>query len=414
MVTDGGQDGFSLEDVFDAYFKCRIRKRNSCNAIEFEADYERKCIDLWQEINSRTYHPSRSIAFVVTKPVRREVFAADFRDRVVHHLIAGRIEPLFERQFIHDAYSTRKKKGTLYGIQRLEYFIRSCSEDYTKDCYVMKIDIQSFFMSIPKDKLYQKVERFLKLRYEGADLPLLLYLLRETVFNCPEKNCVRKSDRSEWDGLPPGKSLFYTDGNRGLPIGNLTSQLLAQFYLDELDHLVTEQWGVKYYGRYVDDMVLVHPLKKHLLEVRSRIARWLEWNGLKLHPNKMYLQHYTKGVLFIGGMVLPGRKYIGKRTVGECYEAIDRQNRLAARYPDYVRTHGEEFVSTVNSYLGVMRHFASFSLRQKLMKRVGSEWWKIVWFAGHIEKVVLKTAYKPVTCKMQEVHEVFYEKMETE
>ena len=314
----------SLEDVFSAYFDCRLRKRNTCNATAFEVDYERECIELWREINSGTYRPSRSIAFIVTHPVRREVFAADFRDRVIHHLIAKRLEPLLESTFIRDAYSTRKGKGTLYGILRLEEFIKTCSEGYTKDCYVMKIDIQSFFMSIPKYALYDVTEKFLQEHYHANDLGILLFLLRKTIFNRPEKNCIRRCPRSKWHDLPYGKSLFDTDGTRGLPIGNLTSQLLAQLYLDELDHLITEQWGITFYGRYVDDMVMVHTSKEHLMEVRKRIAEWLISHGLSIHPRKMYLQHYKKGVLFIGSMLLPGRKYVGKRTLGMSYQAIER------------------------------------------------------------------------------------------
>lgn len=395
--------GISLEDVFEAYFECRKKKRNTCNALAFESDYERKCVELWKEINSGTYHPSRSIAFIINKPVKREVFAADFRDRIVHHLIARRIVPLLEAQFINDSYSTRKGKGTLYGIKMVEEHIRSCSENYTADCYILKIDIRSFFMKISKQCLYDITSDFLHDRYTGNDLHMLLYLLRETIFNRPEKNCIRRSPQKSWRGLPKDKSLFHTDGSCGLPIGNLTSQLLALNFLDELDHLITEAWGVKHYGRYVDDMVLVHASKEHLLTVKGKIAKWLSAHGLSLHPRKVYLQHYTKGVLFIGSMIMPGRKYLGNRTVGYCFNAIDRFNRLAASSPDYVLSHGEEFVSTINSYLGMMRHFSSYKIRRKIMQRVGKEWWKVVYFEGPIAKAVLKNRYNPAVCKMVEI-----------
>ena len=405
LFSDEETGGISLEDVFEAYFECRKKKRNTCNALAFESEYERKCVELWYKINSGTYHPSRSIAFIINKPVKREVFAADFRDRIVHHLIARRIVPLLEEQFINDSYSTRKGKGTLYGILKIEEHIRQCSENYTKDCHILKIDIRSFFMKISKQRLYDITAEFLKARYTESDLPMLLYLLRKTVFNRPERNCIRRSAPKEWRGLPKDKSLFHTDGSFGLPIGNLTSQLLALNYLDELDHLITEKWGVEHYGRYVDDMVLVHPSREHLLEVKSRISEWLSGCGLVLHPRKMYLQHYSKGVLFIGGMILPGRKYLSKRTLGFCYDAIDRLNRLAASSPDYALTHGEEFVSTVNSYLGMMRHFASYKLRYKVMKRIGKEWWRVVYFEGPITKAILKNRYKPATCKCKEVRD---------
>ena len=149
--------------------------------------------------------------------------------------------------------------------------------------------------------------------------------------------------------------------------------------------------------------MLVHPSKERLLAVKANIAAWLTAHGLSLHPRKMYLQHYTKGVLFVGGMILPGRKYLSNRTVGFCYDAIDRLNRLAESSPDYVLTHGEEFVSTVNSYLGMMRHFASYNQRRKVMTRVGKEWWRVVCFEGHIEKAVLKRRYRPAERKKREI-----------
>ncbi len=387
--------GISLEEVFEAYFDCRKRKRGTCNALAFEVNYERECIDLWRDINAGTYRPSRSIAFVVTKPVKREVFAADFRDRVVHHLIARRVEPLFEQRFIDDSYSTRKGKGTLYGINRVEGFICECSRDYTEDCYVMKIDIRSFFMNIPKQPLYDKLSRFLCERYTGDDLPMLLYLIRETIFNRPEKHCVRRSPRSLWKGLPPEKSLFASDGTHGLPIGNLTSQLMALFYLDELDHLVTERWGIGYYGRYVDDMLFVHPSKERLLAVRLKVEEWLSRNGLSLHPRKMYLQHYTKGVLFIGGMLLPGRKYISRRTVSFCLEALGRMNAAADTDFGYTLSDGAHFIQVLNSYLGMMRHFHTYNRRKIIMAHIGEAWWRVAYVEGSVRKAVLKREYRP-------------------
>ena len=157
-----------MEDVFEAYFECRKKKRNTCNALAFESDYERRCVELWREINAGTYRPSRSIAFIINKPVKREIFAADFRDRVVHHLIAHRLVPLLEEKFIDDSYSTRKGKGTLYGIERVEEHIRLCSENYTRDCYILKIDIRSFFMKISKRRLYVRLYSTVRKRTASA------------------------------------------------------------------------------------------------------------------------------------------------------------------------------------------------------------------------------------------------------
>lgn len=356
-----------LSEVIAAYFDCRRNKRNTANQLRFEMNYESECIKLWEDIESRSYEPRRSIAFVVEKPVKREIFAADFRDRVVHHIIARHLYPHMERQFHADSYATQKGKGTLYGIKRVERHLRDCSEWYTRDCYIMKTDIQGFFMSISKQRLYDSTMAFTRKHYSGQMLDDLEYLIRKTIFNRPEKNCILKVPRSRWEGLPANKSLFGTDGTRGLPIGNLTSQLMALLFLDPLDHLVTEQWGVKYYGRYVDDMVMIHPSREYLTEVREKMRSWLKARELTLHPKKMYLQHCSKGVLFVGGMIKPGRKYISRRTVRNLMQKIHTINEEMAQEGEIPQYRLMSIRSTVNSYFGTMRHYNAQGLMRHVM-----------------------------------------------
>ena len=384
--------GVSLEEVIEAYYDCRRNKRNTVNQLRFEMDYERECIDLWQEINEHRYEPRRSIAFVVEKPVKREIFAADFRDRVVHHLIVHRIMPLLEAKFHPESYSTQKGKGTLYGIQRIEAQLKACSEGYTRDCYIMKIDISGFFMSLSKQTLYECIRRFLTPRYPARDLPMLLYLLRKTIFNRPEKNCILKMPRSRWKGLPRNKSLFGTDGTHGIPIGNLTSQLLALLYLDDLDTLVTGEWGVPHYGRYVDDMVLIHPSKQHLMAVKDRIEAWLKAHGLTLHPRKTYVQHYAKGVLFIGGMILPGRKYMSRRTVGFMHEALEACKRLVGDCIEPPMEVRERVRASMNSYFGMLQHYDALRLTGNVIRQLPPSWyrWMYVVRQGHRCRMVVK------------------------
>jgi len=395
LFSEEEMGGVSLEEVIEAYYDCRRRKRTTMNAIAFELDYERECIELWHELNEHRYEPRRSIAFIVDRPVKREIFAADFRDRVVHHLIARRVMPLLERQFIADSYATQKEKGTLYGIQRIEQHIRECSENYTKDCYIMKLDISGYFMSLSKQLLYDCIRDFLNERYpDKTQLPMLMYMIRVTIFNRPEKNCIRKVPRSRWNGLPRNKSLFGTDGKCGLPIGNLTSQMLALLFLDPLDHLMTEKWDVPHYGRYVDDTTSVHESMIHLLEVKQKMTRWLSERGLKLHPKKVYLQHYKKGVLFVGGMIKPGRKYISRRTQGRLFARIHHYNDLLAQ-PERVTTADiEGMVASMNSYLGMMKHYDARRLFHKVLRRVSPDWYRHCYFVerGSRYKLVARAA----------------------
>ena len=191
---------------------------------------------------------SQSIAFIVNKPVKREIFAADFRDRVVHHLIINKLNPLFEKIFIHDSYACRKGKGTHFGIQRVDRFIRQCSHNYTQDCYVLKLDIQGFFMHINKTLLFAELQAFIEQKYLNADKALLLELCHKVIFYDPTQNCIIKSKRSAWQGLPPDKSLFHSPTQYGLPIGNLSSQVFANFYMNSFDHFIKHDLGIRYYG----------------------------------------------------------------------------------------------------------------------------------------------------------------------
>jgi hypothetical protein len=235
--------------------------------------------------------------------VKREIFAADFRDRVVHHFIYNYIAPLFERLFINDAYSCRIGKGVHYGVNRVEYFFRSCSRNYTRDAWVLKLDILGYFMSIRKSLLYRQIDETVHEveRWADFNLELALRLIHQTIFNDPRKNCIIKGRRTDWNGLPASKSLFNARPDCGLPIGNLTSQLFANIYLNEFDHFVKRDLAIRYYGRYVDDFVLVHHDKEYLLSLIPRIRHYLAENlFLTLHPNKVYLQHLSKGVRYLG------------------------------------------------------------------------------------------------------------------
>lgn len=185
-----------LEDLFTAYYDARRNKRNTANQLKFELRLEDNLLRLYHQLKNRTYHPGRSVAFIIDKPVKREVFAASFTDRVIHHLYFNYINEICERTFINDCYSCRKGRGTLYGIRRLEHYIRSCSQNYTRECYVLKLDLSGYFMSIDRRRLYEKIVIMLNKyadrknidgrRYrEALDYDLILYLTREIVFNDP-------------------------------------------------------------------------------------------------------------------------------------------------------------------------------------------------------------------------------------
>ncbi|PIQ68451.1 MAG: hypothetical protein COV91_04040 [Candidatus Taylorbacteria bacterium CG11_big_fil_rev_8_21_14_0_20_46_11] len=156
----------NIEDLFRAYYDARKNKRGAVSALAFEVDYEKNLFELYDEIIKSRYKPGESICFISNYPVKREIFAALFRDRIVHHLIYNYISPIFECRFINDSYSCRIGKGVSYGIKRLDHFIRSGSKNYKKDCYILKLDIKGYFMSINRNILFNKIKTALERVYE--------------------------------------------------------------------------------------------------------------------------------------------------------------------------------------------------------------------------------------------------------
>ena len=382
-----------LTDLFLAYYDARRNKRNTINALAFEMNYESNLLSLYDEIVSRKYNIKQSICFINFSPVQREIFAADFRDRVIHHLIYNYISPIFEKTFINDSYSCRKGKGTHYGIKRIAKFVRSCSQNYRKDCYILKLDIRGYFMAMKRTLLFEKTKKVLgqnkgKLSF---DLDLILYLIEKVIFNDPTKNCIIKGKKSDWNGLPKTKSLFYANKNCGLPIGNLTSQLFGNVYMNEFDHYVKKELGIKHYGRYVDDFVLIHPDRNYLKLILPVIDEYLKTKlHLEMHPKKIYLQHFSKGVQFLGTIIKPHRIYIANRTKGNFYEAIEKQNIIAR---DHIPTKDEieDFIASMNSYLGILQHYKTYKMRKKMIfKNLSAWWWNYVFLTGGISKFVKK------------------------
>ena len=202
--------------------------------------------------------------------------------------------------------------------------------------------------------------------------------------------------------MPKSKSLFYSGENKGLPIGNLTSQLFANVYLNDFDHFVKYKLGCKYYGRYVDDIVIVHNDKEYLKSIISIIEKYLSKELLlKLHPKKIYLQHFSKGVSFLGTIVKPYRIYINNKTKGNFYKKIQFFKTKTEKENIYkLKDKRLNFLSSINSYLGAMKNYNTYRLRRKmLMKNLLPNFYPCVYTFGNYDKICsicrLKLTYSP-------------------
>lgn len=383
----------SLTDIFEAYYDCRRHKRNTYGTLEFELHYELECIKLWKEIESRTYTLRPCTAFIVRDPVQREIFASHFRDRVIHHLIARRLEPILEKILIHDVYNSRKGKGTHYGIQRIDHFMRSCSENYQKNAYILKLDISWFFMSIDRSLLWQKIQDLIcRPEIQEDEQDIFCYLIRIIIFSDPKKWMKICGQRTDWIGLPKSKSLFCAEYWKWLPIGNLTSQIFSNIYMHEFDVFIKKILRIRYYGRYVDDFILIHRdreyLKSCIMKIRIFLAEKLE---LKLHPKKIYLQHFSKWALFLGTYIKPWRKYVGRRTKGNFYKCIDSINRRWKNPDPLSDKENIHILAQVNSYLGLMWHSDSYRFREKMIGILDERFWEYFSIGQDFKKIIQKS-----------------------
>lgn len=353
---------FTYDEVFNAYEDCLKHKKNSIGAMKFNVDKVDNLIRLTDEINSYTYQISTSEAFMISDPKIREVFAADFRDRVVHHLVILELKPLFEAYFIPNTFACMEGRGVLAGVKTLKNEIEIHSEHYTKPLYLAKLDYKAFFTSIDKYLLWKRLDNFISNYYpENRKKLCIRFLCRLIVLHHPERDCIKKGNIRLWKLLAPYKCMFVVGKlNKGLAIGNLTSQMFANFFLTPIDYFIINILGLTVYVRYADDFVIGHHNKNYLKLCIPLIKQFAEnYLLLTIHPDKLYLQECHKGVQFIGAIIKPNRTYCSNRSIAKFYSKIE-----GVEIPD------DNVVSSINSYLGLMRHYSTYHIRKKLIQHI--------------------------------------------
>ena len=389
----------AIKAVYEAYLDCKRGKMSSPYTIAYIEIAVDDLPRLAYEIYTVIYKPTVSICFLVKYPKLREVFAADFRDRIVHHWIIIRIEPLFERRFQqmgNISVNYRKRFGTLAAVKAAENGMREVSDNYTRQAWVFKGDLISFFMSIRRDLLWYLLERFIRRHYDGGDKEVLLRTVKTVVYHHPEDDCIINGDPSEWRNLPKNKSMFTIDRNLGGPIGNHTTQQFANFYLSILFDiwLLFLMRGANFrIIRFVDDFLIICDDKGKILEVVPKLVMIVSHYGLHIHKNKRYLQPVSHGVLFVGGYIKPRRTYVSSRTIGRFQERVfgfrkqlDENNHLV--YYDL-----ERIEQVINSYLGFCIHHKSYMIRKECIVGLGDNFWKYFYVRGHYESIRIRPKY---------------------
>lgn len=383
-------DFLDSRNIYRAYISCRRRKNCTYNAQKFRLRFSQNMVGLTRALQEKHYKPGRSICFVVQNPKPREVFAADFKDRIVHHLLVEELEKYWEKIFIFDSYACRKGKGNLAAVERVEHFMRSVSNNGKQKAFFLQIDIKNFFMSIDKNILWSIVQKGIEKQFQdkkrAADVAEVAKIL---LFHNPTRNYSDRARAEEWKLVPSQKSLFYAGENKGLPIGNLTSQFFANVYLNELDQFVKHELKIKCYVRYVDDIVIIHQEKKQLAEWLDKIRAFLH-EHLKLElKSAVKLAGLSCGINFLGYVQhifyrLPRRRVLNNIRIGlKKWSKINESRELDFEDLKNLR-------SSLNSYLAYAAKAKSFRAMKEIFKPHG--WiWKFFKLCG--EKVVLKAEY---------------------
>ncbi len=323
------EDLISLENIFQAWNEFVKGKRKKKDVQEFNFRLENNLFELYKRLKNKTYRHGGYQDFYVQDPKRRHIHKAKVEDRIIHHLLYKYLYGIFDKTFIYDSYSCRIGKGTHRAVRRLEKFTRKVSRNYTRSCWALKLDIKKFFASV--------------------DHKILLGLLEEKI---RDKNILRL--------LEHVITSYSRKENKGIPLGNLTSQIFANIYLNELDQFIKHKLKIKSYLRYADDFIVLNSKRDILYRYISILGEFLKNSlNLEFHPMKIIIRNLDWGIDSLGYVVLP--YYILPRTKTKKRILKKLKNNLISG-------------QSLESYLGYLSHASSFLLMQELNN--------LFWFAS--------------------------------
>ena len=327
----------SPENLFSAWDAFKNDKRIKIGVQKFEYRLEENIFKLHRELQNKTYEHGRYTGFYIRDPKPRHIHKATVRDRILHHAIFSVVNPIFEPTFIQSSFSCRIGFGTHKGVKILGLMARSISGNGTKSCFALKCDVRRFFDAVDHEVLISILEKRIK-------DPDALWLLEKIVRSFT-------SSRS---------NLF---DRKGLPIGNLTSQLFANIYMNELDQFVKHNLGVKYYCRYTDDFVIISDDRDYLVGLVSKIKSFLNQRlQLEIHPKKITIRKFQQGIDFLGYVVLPHYQVLRTKTKRRIFKKLFKK---VGEHKTGVITN-ETLEQSLQSYLGILTHADAYRLSQEL------------------------------------------------
>lgn len=335
------KDIISFENIILATQKAKRGKRFRPNVLEFSYDLENEIITLQKELETKTYKPSDYKVFQIIDPKPRQISAAPYRDRVIHHALCNVIAPIFEKSFITDSYANRRGLGTHKALNRFTEFARSSR-------YILQCDIKKYFPSIDHEVLKQIIRHKIK-------CPETLWLI-DLIMDCSNPQETVLLYFAKDDLLSP------LNRRKGLPLGNLTSQFFANVYLNEFDRFVKQDLKAKKYLRYVDDFALFADDRDFLKFAKLEIEKYLATIRLLLHPAKTQISETKYGVNFVGFRILPEHIRVVPKNI--------RHGRKRLRYllkkVKSNKLSNAQFYRSIQAWQGHLQHANTWQLQQQL------------------------------------------------
>src|SRR3989338_4391988 len=315
--------------------KGKIKKKD---VLEFERNLEDNIFRLYDELKNKTYRHRPYQTFHIYDPKYRIINKATVRDRLVHHLIFNQLYPIFNPTFIYHSYASRLDKGTHLGVQNLTKDLRKVSKNYTESAYALKCDVQKFFHSVSHQKLLQIIENKIKDNH-------FLWLMHEIIesFKAMPAELIERERERERE----------REHDCGIPIGNLTSQIFANIYLNELDQFIKQKLKIKHYFRYADDFIIAHHNEKYLKSLIPQIENFLNKELLlKLHPHKIEVRKLRQGIDFLGYVILPHHIVLRTKTKRRI------RSKLSQKQISYLNGSIDypSLYQGTQSYLGILSH----------------------------------------------------------
>lgn len=378
-----------LNDLLYSVDEASHGKRRSKETIKYMLNKEYNTVKLWKDINNRTYIPDGNYAFVVLIPKPREIFATEFKNRVVHHYLYERIMPLIEKHIPRRTFSNRKGLGGDKAIACAYKDIWELSNGFTEDCWVMKVDLKGYFPNADWRLAYDKLSKLVIDEYEGSDKDDVLYLLKTCIFADPTTMCEKRGDVTLWRYIEPEKSLFNKPYGTGAAIGWLIWQMAMLYYLADLDNFLYSQKDIRYI-RFVDDVVIIGRNKSRLLQLMNPIRNIINSNKCEINEKKFYFQHYSKGFEFLGSHLKYKRIYLNNKTIYRVLCKIKFLNSIKDK-----RVYVDKFQQSMNSYFGMMKRRSELkTIYRIIFKYVDREWWHYIKFNKKRNCIQIRKTYK--------------------